>query len=185
MALLVSSWFWPLPLSSKSGWHVPSTQRKVKVTMAIQIYPGDTVWCPLMSDPMMWILDPYFSNFSICRGKIYVLSLLLPACQVLHYTSRRGMDPVLREAKQRWWLERLNVILLFCLAVRFGIGATSPSPSWDSQAGYLWMEFSETKKEWRLILMFWYVMLRICWQIWSWQCKNIHHRNTQGKSSMS
>ena len=94
---------------------------------------------------MMWILDPYF-NFSICRGRIYALSLLLPACQVLHYTSRRGMDPVLREAQQRWRLERLNVILLFCLAVRFGIGATSPSPSWDSQAGYLWMEFSETKK---------------------------------------
>ena len=174
----------PLPLSSKSGWHVPSTQRKVEVTMAIQIYPGESVWCPLMSDPMMWILDPYF-NFSICRGRIYALSLLLPACQVLHYIfktwdgSGSTRSPA---ALATWAFERHFAV---CLAVRFGIGATSPSPSWDSQAGYLWMEFSETKKEWRLILIFWCVMLGLCWQIWSWQCKNTHHSNTQGKSSMS
>ena len=110
-----------------------------------------------LCDALWWVTQwcgPIFLQLHM-PGRMYAL---LPPCQVLHYTSRCGMDPVLREAQQRWRLSVWKSFALY-LAVRFGIGATSPSPSWDSQAGYLWDGIFWDQKKRRLILISWYFML--------------------------
>ena len=185
MALLVSSWVWttaaviqiwltcPLNATKSQGYNGYSDLPWRKCVMPFDEWPNDV-------DPgsVLQLLHN-MSGQDLCFVAIVAR---MPGI-TLHFKTSDGSGSTRSPAALATWAFERHFAV--CLAVRFGIGATSPSPSWDSQAGYLWMEFSETKKEWRLILMFWYVMLRICWQIWSWQCKNIHHRNTQGKSSMS
>ena len=184
MALLVSSWAWttaaviqiwltcPLDATKSRGYNGYSDLPWRKCVMPFDEWPNDV-------DPGSVLQLLHMSGQDLCFVAIVAR---MPGI-TLHFKTWDGSGSTRSPAALATWAFERHFAV--CLAVRFGIGATSPSPFWDSQAGYLWMEFSETKKEWRLILIFWCVMLGLCWQIWSWQCKNTHHSNTQGKSSMS